>query len=250
MDVTLNQWLALLLCGLLIGVAKTGIPGVGILVVPIMAGVFAAKESVGVLLGILILADSFAAVLYRYKCRYKEILIMMPATITGVVLGACLMKKIDDQTLKPLIGIIVLVLLGVRQLALILTGGNRDKIDSLSTHWIAASGFGFLAGLTSMLANAAGPVMMLYLLSMRLDKHLFVGTAAWYFFILNWLKVPFAIPLRMFTIQSLILDAATIPTIALGAALGVWLLHRIPQKVFETVIALLTAAAAVNLLFK
>ncbi len=247
-ELTGSQWILLLLCGLLIGIAKTGVPGFGILVVPLMAMIFPASASTGILLGMLITADIFAAIYYRYSAQWKLILQLLPGTIIGVVAAAALMKSVNDSLLGKLIGIVVLVMLAGRYAANLLPAGTRQNLDALRTHWSIATLFGSMAGFTSMLANAAGPVMTLYLLSLGLDKKRFVGLNAWYFFLLNWLKVPFSAGQNLMNKHSLIIDAATFPAIAIGALLGVWLLNKLPQKVFEVVVTALTATAAVKLL--
>jgi len=108
---------------------------------------------------------------------------------------------------------------------------------------------GFIAGVTTMMANAAGPVMVIYLLAMRLPKFAFIGTSAWFFFAVNWLKVPFSANLDLMTWQSIRLDLMMLPLIALGAVAGILFLRRVPQKIFNDLVQILAAAAAVKLLF-
>ena len=125
---------------------------------------------------------------------------------------------------------------------------------SAMTGFVAAYSFdnlwlGFLAGVTTMMANAAGPIMIIYLLAMRLPKVEFVGTGAWFFFIINWLKVPFSANLQLMTVESVKLDLMMLPFIALGALAGIFLLKRIPQKAFAAVVQIFAAAAAIKLLF-
>ena len=100
-----------------------------------------------------------------------------------------------------------------------------------------------------MMANAAGPIMIIYLLAMRLPKIEFVGTGAWFFFVVNWLKVPFSANLDLMTAASVKLDLMMLPFIAAGAVIGIFFLKRIPQKAFIAVVQVLAAAAAVKLLF-
>jgi uncharacterized membrane protein YfcA len=248
-DLQLYQWGLLLLCGLLIGVAKTGVPGVGILVVPLMAMLFPSRTSTGILLGMLICADVFAAIYYRYSVQWKMVWQLLPGTIVGVAGAALIMKSVTDNQLRPIIGVIVLVMLSGRYASNLLSSGTRESLDAFKTHWVVSTFFGGLAGFTSMLANAAGPVMTMYLLTLKLDKKRFVGLNAWYFFLLNWIKVPFSAGQDLINTQSLLIDAAAFPAIAAGAFLGVWLLNKLPQKAFEIIITLLTAAAAVKLIF-
>jgi uncharacterized membrane protein YfcA len=248
-DLTIYQWGLLLLCGLLIGVAKTGVPGFGILVVPLMAMIFPSRMSTGILLGMLICADVFAAIYYRYSVQWKQLVLLLPGTILGVVMAAMVMKSITDVGLRPIIGVVVLVMLSARHASNLLPSGTRESLDAFKTHWLVSTFFGGMAGFTSMLANAAGPVMTMYLLTLKLDKKRFVGLNAWYFFLLNWIKVPFSAGQDLINKQSLLIDAAAFPAIALGAFFGVWLLNKLPQKAFEIIITLLTAAAAVKLIF-
>jgi uncharacterized membrane protein YfcA len=100
-----------------------------------------------------------------------------------------------------------------------------------------------------MMGNAAGPIMIIYLLAMKLPKVEFVGTSAWFFFIINWLKVPLSMNLKLVTPESARLDLMMLPFIAAGAFVGIFLLRRIPQKAFNTVVQILAAAAAIKLLF-
>ena len=108
---------------------------------------------------------------------------------------------------------------------------------------------GLLAGATTMMANAAGPVMVLYLLSIHFPKQKFIGPAAWFFFIVNWIKVPLMTNLDMINLTSLKMDAAVFPAVVAGALTGIWLLKRIPQRLFNILALLLAAAAAIKLLF-
>ena len=108
---------------------------------------------------------------------------------------------------------------------------------------------GLLAGMTTMMANAAGPVMVLYLLSMHFPKQKFIGTAAWFFFIVNWVKVPLMTNLDMINAASLKIDLMVFPAVVLGAIAGIWMLKRIPQRAFNIIALILAAAAAIKLLF-
>ncbi|MHC4927423.1 MAG: sulfite exporter TauE/SafE family protein [Planctomycetota bacterium] len=240
------QWAALLVGGFLIGVAKTGLPGVGILVVPLLAMAFGGKPSVGLLLPILIFADIFAVTYYRRHGEWKHLMKLLPWALVGVGIGFFVLKMIDSEQLKPVIGAIVLVMLGLRFQTLL--GKDKDS-DHVSHNRLFAATMGTAAGVTTMMANAAGPVMTLYLLSMGFDKKKFIGTAAWFFFIVNWIKVPLMGGLGMITLESLKLDLVAFPAVAVGAFAGIWLLKRIPQKLFNMIALALAAAAAVKLLF-
>jgi uncharacterized membrane protein YfcA len=108
---------------------------------------------------------------------------------------------------------------------------------------------GLLAGTTTMLANAAGPIMVIYLLAMGLPKKEFIGTGAWYFFLGNLFKVPFSASLGLINPASLKLNLLLFPGIALGAVLGILVIKKIPEKSFSVIVQALTAAAALKLIF-
>ncbi|OQA03084.1 MAG: Sulfite exporter TauE/SafE [Planctomycetes bacterium ADurb.Bin401] len=237
------QWLIMLLCAVLVGLNKTALPGVGIIVVPLIASFFPARLSTGLLLPMLALADLFAVGYYHRHANWKIILKLLPAAIVGIAAGSIVIRRIDDQSLRPVIGIIVLVMLALNCL--------REKYvkQDFSESKIFAGIMGFLAGLTTQLANAAGPVMTIYLLSMRLPKYEFIGTGAWYFLILNWLKMAIFASEGRITVQTISADIAMLPLIAAGAFAGIYILKKVPQKWFNWVVQILAAAAAVKLLF-
>lgn len=236
-------WVMLAFCGVLVGLSKTALPGAGILAVPLAAMAVPAKASVGLLLPLLIFADLFAAAYYRRQAQWSCLLRLLPAALLGIAAGFVLMTRLDDRRLAPLIGIVVLGMLALKARGFSSNGG-KPPFGRLFAY-----AMGFAAGITTLLANAAGPVMMLYLLSMNLDKDKFVGTSAWFFFVVNWVKVPFLQHLGLITPQSLLADVYVFPAVALGAVGGIILLRHIPQQLFEILTVVLTAAAAVKLLF-
>jgi uncharacterized membrane protein YfcA len=245
LDVDLFGWFVISVSAIVVGVSKTGMPGLGILPVPLMALAFSTRESTGLLLGILILADLFAITYHRRNAKWRHVLQLLPAALAGIVAGYFGLRVINDQQLKPIIGGIVLVMLALNYWR---TRAKGDETPVPSQWWFAA-GLGFMAGVTTMMANAAGPVMIIYLLAMRLPKVQFVGTGAWFFFVVNWLKVPFSANLNLMTAASVKLNLMMLPFIAAGALLGILFLRRIPQKAFTAIVQILAAAAAVRLLF-
>jgi uncharacterized membrane protein YfcA len=246
-ELSWTGWLLVGLCGVLVGVSKTGLPGLGILIVPLMAMALPrhARESTGVMLGMLILGDLFAATYYRHIAEWKYVLRLLPPAFAGIVVGWQLMGLVTDVQLKRIIGVIVLAMLAIHFWRTRL----RTEDAPIPTRWGFTAMLGFVAGVTTMMANAAGPVMVIYLLAMRLPKLAFVGTSAWFFFVVNWLKVPFSAQLALTTGASVKVGLLTLPLIALGAVVGIFVLRRIPQKVFNGVIQILAAAAALKLLF-
>ncbi len=239
-------WLVSALSAAVIGISKTGIPGSGILAIPAMAEVLPARSSTGVVLVLLIFADMFAVAYYKRHAVWGHLLRILPFTAAGIVLGYLALGRISDRQLQPVIGGIVLTMLLLNFVFL------RDKRDGVqpripSQRWFAAA-LGLTAGVTTMMANAAGPILVIYLVAMRLPKQQFIGTSAWYFLILNWVKVPFSANLGLINLESLRFNLALFPLVALGAAAGIFILKRIPQKVFSSAVQALAGLAAVKLL--
>ncbi len=248
-DLTTLQWATLALTAFLVGIAKTGVPGVGIIAVPLIAIAWPdAKESVGLLLPLLIFADLFAAGYYRRKALWTHIIRLIPWALSGIITGYFAMMRIDGQHLKPVIGGIVLAMLALKfwQSSRKKTDCTEDK--ELHLQWFFVVFIGFLSGITSMMANAAGPIMIIYLLAMHLPKTQFVGTAAWFFFIVNWLKFPFMMKLNLINVESLKLNVTLFPLIVIGAISGILILKHIPQKIFNKAVLILATAAAIKLI--
>ena len=245
------QWLFIFSAAFLVGVSKTGINGLGILAVVIAASVLPARESVGTLLLTLIGGDIFAVLFYRRHANWSQLLRLFPWTAAGVVAGALTLwlGRIDNDGARHLIGVILLVLIVGDFARRWLQKGREEAVPGvLKTKW-AAGLTGLTAGFTTMVANAAGPVMTLYLLAEELPKMEFMGTTAWFFLALNLFKVPFSIGLGMITWSSAGISLRMLPFIILGALTGRWLLRYIDQQRFVQIALGLTLVAAVRLLF-
>jgi uncharacterized membrane protein YfcA len=154
------------------------------------------------------------------------------------------MDRIDDSQFKPIIGWIILSLTAIQAARMQRPGWFQHLPHSTAFVW----SMGLLAGLTTMLANAAGPVMALYFLAVALPKMEFVGTSAWFFLIVNLIKVPFSASLGLIRPDTLALNGLLIPAIALGLLAGRFLVRRISQHWFEGLLLIFAAAAALRLI--
>jgi uncharacterized protein len=239
------QWGVAYLSTVLIGLTKTGLPGLGILFVPLFALVFPARASTGIVLPLLIVGDLVAVLWYRRHAVWAHLVRLLPWAVAGIVAGFFALGKVNDRQLRPILGALILVLLGISIWREMATKGKA----AVPTTWWFAGITGFLAGLTTMMANAAGPVMMLYLLAMRLPKDEFIGTSAWFFAAVNWVKVPFSLGLGLITPPSLAADAILAAGVLVGAVLGIVVVNRLPQRAFSVSMQALTAVAAVLLFF-
>ena len=228
----------------LIGLSKTGLPGIGILAVVAVAAVIPARASTGLILPMLIVADIFAVSHYHRHTAWKHLVRLLPCVVAGVVLGYLAMGRLSDDQVRRLIGGIVLGLLALN------AWRTRTRSDdtAVPTAWWFPAGMGLLAGITTMLANAAGPIMIVYLLAMRLPKEEFVGTGAWYFLMVNCFKVPFSAHLGLITPASLNFNLVLLPLVIGGALAGIAVVKRLPEKQFNAIIQVLALAGAIFLL--
>jgi uncharacterized membrane protein YfcA len=244
MDVTGWEWAVAVLGAVILGISKTGLPGVGILAIPMFAAIMPAKASTGIVLPMLVVADLFAVAVYRRHAEWSHLWRLFPWTIAGVVAGYFLMGVIDDRQLRPVIGAIVLTMLALNHWRQARPGSEPH----IPTHMAFGATIGLLAGLLTMLANAAGPIMIIYLLAMRLPKVEFISTGAWYFFFMNLFKIPFSYNLGLINAESLRFNLVLVPAIVVGALLGFKLLRWIPEKPFALAMQILAAIGAVRLL--
>ncbi|MEO0340124.1 MAG: sulfite exporter TauE/SafE family protein [Bacteroidota bacterium] len=233
------------LCAALIGMAKAGVKGMGMLAVPILASVFGGKASAGIMLPLLTFADIFAIAYYNRHSNWEYIIKLMPSAMIGVLLGVWVGALINDDTFKILMGILIVIGLG-----LMIFLEWKALPARVTTSWWFASVFGALGGFSTMIGNAAGPVMAVYLLSTRISKNEFIGTGAWFFALINIFKWPFHVFVwKTISWPTFGLDVLGIPAIALGVWLGVVIIKRINEKTFRYFIIGMTFLIALRLIF-
>ena len=243
MDLSPYDWAFLAFASICFGMAKTALAGLGTLGVAIFATVMPARESVGVALVVLIVADVIAVTIYRRHADWPQLLRLFPWTFAGFFAGAYALGRVDDVTARRLIGGIVFALVVIRFAREYL--GSREEAPH--ARWVAPAA-GILTGFVTMVANAAGPIMALYLLAMRLPKLTFVGTTAWFFLAINLAKVPFLSSLGLIDVDSLKHSVRLWPFAIGGALLGRWMITRINQRLFENLSLILAGLAGLRLL--
>jgi len=239
------QWLLLGLGSFFTGLSKTGVAGLGVLPVALFANALPARASTGALLPVLLCADFFGVALFRRHASWPHLWRLFPGVIAGIVAGYFALGRVGDLAIQRLIGVILLVMVALHCWRQRRSGQLNDRIPHSA--WFAAV-TGILAGFTTMVANAAGPVMGLYLLAIGLPKLAFVGTGAWFFMLVNACKVPFSMKLGLITPDSLAMDAVLAIPMIPGALLGPIVLRRLNQKAFEAMVLALTVLAALRLL--
>ena len=233
------QYAAGVACAFMMGMAKTGMPGLGILAVPMMVLALGdVRLAAGWLLPMLCFADLFAVYYWRKHNSAGKLFSLAPWVMVGMAIGAYTLT-LSEKHLRPMVGTIILVML-----CLYLWRRFRSATPT-AAHPLP---YGIAAGFSTTVANAAGPVMSLYLLSKQLPKDEFVATGAWFFFFINLMKLPIYAWQGMISVQSLQFGATMAPAVMVGALAGRWLINHIPANIFEWSVIVLTAASTVLLL--
>jgi uncharacterized membrane protein YfcA len=239
------QWALIGLSGVLIGMNKAGLMGAATAAIPIMAGIFGAQPSVGVVLPMLITADVLAVIYYRRHADWGVLLRLLPWTLMGVGVGVVVGDTIPDESFRMLLAVVVLVglaLLAFKELF------HRDV--HIPERWWLSMVLGLLAGFATMVGNAAGPITTLYFFSMGMSKNQFIGTGAWFFFVVNVLKVPLHIIFwETISLETLTVNAIAAPVILMGGAFGLVLVRRIKERPYRAFILIVTAVISIRLFF-
>lgn len=237
------QWGIASLAAVIVGISKSGIGGLGMLAVVLFAQIIPAKQATGLVLPLLCFGDVVGATYYRKHASWQHLWRLFPWTAAGVVIGYFALGEIDDRQAQLLVGGIVLVLVAMHLI-------RRRRAGHETEHgaWFAPT-IGVLAGFTTLVANAAGPLMAVYMLAMRLPKMNYVGTGAVFFLLLNLFKVPFMLHLGLINAASFSLNLTLVPLVFAGAWLGRMLVVRIDQRSFENLALGLSLLAGLKLLF-
>ena len=240
-DLSWWRWALIAFSAFSIGLAKTGVPGLGILAVPMaVLAVGDARQSSGWLLPLLIFADTLAIWIYRKNPSARAVFGLAPWVVGGMVVGAFVLGY-PEGIIRPVVGAILLVIL-----TLFLLRQRGVDLTPVDAPWTAGV-YGTSAGFATMVANAAGPVMNVYLLSRKLPREDFVAASAWFFFFINVAKVPVFWWRGMIDLTSLRADVVLIPAVLVGAFTGRRVLAVMPERVFVVVVTVLAFVATLLL---
>ncbi|MBZ6255999.1 sulfite exporter TauE/SafE family protein [Streptomyces olivaceus] len=252
------QFAALAFAALLVGFSKTAVSGANTVSLAIFAAVLPARASTGILLPVLIAGDVLAVLTYRRHAHWPTLWRLFPAVAVGVVVGTLFLVWADDAIVRTSIGVILLFMAGVTVWRRRRDAANAGAADSDAAGRpdgsasragrVKARSYGVLGGFTTMVANAGGPVMSMYLLSAGFRKLGFLGTSAFFFLIVNVSKLPFSAGLGLIDGRSLLLDAVLVVFVVPGALLGKWAVTRINQRLFERLVIAATIVGGLQLL--
>jgi hypothetical protein len=239
------QWIAICFAVFLLGLSKSGIKGIGIVLVIILAFVFGEKASTGILLPMLICADIMAVIYYNRHANWNYIGKLMPWMVIGVLVGVWLGSLISEVLFKRAMAIIIIVSV------LIMFYSEHRPAANIPSNPIFSISAGFFSGFSTMIGNLAGPITNVYFLAMRLPKNEFIGTTAWLFFIINVFKLPFHFLVwKTVTKETLALNAVLFPVIVISFFSGIWIVKQLSNVNYRRLILIITASGGAFMLFK
>ena len=230
---------------LLLGIAKSGIKGLAVLIVTGLALVYGAKESTGILMPLLICGDILAVIYYKRYVKWVYLSKLLPWMVAGVLVGVVLGKDLPEDLFKS--GMAFIILISVAMMYY----WEQKKDRKVPNHWSFAALMGMMAGFTTMVGNLAGAFSNIYFLAIKLPKNEFIGTAAWLFFIINLFKVPFHIcSWGTINLASLQISLSLIPAVILGFMFGVSIVKKIKNDRYRQLILLLTGLGGLAIFFR
>ena len=268
---TAITWILLMVVASLCGIAKTALPGAATIAVALCTAVMPAKESTGAILLMLMTGDLLAVWSYRRDADFHMLRRLVPAVLTGVGAGALFLHLASNDSTRRLIGAVLLLLVAItlaqrRSASRAPDDASAARAPSPPAPTPAAREepgapaapaagsrsarliYGGLAGFTTMVANAGGPVTSMYFLACRYPVKAFLGTTAWFFFLVNLVKLPFSVSAGLVNATTLSLTGIAAPAVIASALAGRRLAERMDQRVFEPIIIALTIVSALPLL--
>jgi len=229
----------------LIGLAKGGFGGMlGSLATPLLALVMPADQVIGLVLPILMVADVFAVIMHWRRWNGRLIVLLLPGAILGVTIGTLFITNSPTEMLRLALGIIVLIFAVYK----IFEKRVMKNLSYSPKNWHGVLA-GTVTGFSSALAHTGAPPVSIYLLFQQVAPQTYIGTSVLFFFILNWIKVPYYFYADLFDADRIQTIIWVLPLVLGGAFFGRWLSDRFRKETFEMVIVAFLIVAALMLIF-
>lgn len=209
-----------------VGLAKSGlIPSAGAAAVPILVLAMPPRDAAGMMLPILMVMDVIALTNLRREVDWANLRILLPGAVAGIFLGALTASFLSDAAIELAVGLISILFVFNTLLPKSARAGARPS-PRRGVFW------GAVAGVTSFVSHTGGPPFQIYMLPQRLPPARFAGTSAWFFAVVNAVKLLPYFLLGQLSAQNLELSALGLPAAILGIALGLYLVRRVPLDLF------------------
>jgi hypothetical protein len=234
-----------LMAAFCMGLAKAGFSGMSMVSVVILADIYGPKASVGLALPLLIAADLMAYPAFLKHGSWRPVWKLLAPALVGIGIGWWVLGGISEMTARRVIGACVLAMVALQ----VLRQGRPVDFDRMAGSRFFGLASGVLGGFATMLANAAGPVIQLYLMARKVPKMELIGIGARFFLLINLIKVPLNARLALITQESLLENLRLLPAVVVGILGGRWLLRHVPQAAFEWMIVIFAALAGIRMIF-
>ena len=237
-------WAVAILAVFVVGLSKSGLVGsMGMVAVPMLALVMPARDATGMMLPVLLSMDAIAIWIYRKEANWHVLRIMLPGAFVGTILGWLLWSVVTDAQVLLAVGIITVLFM----LDALLPIRKRLPDTPPSRGWGAF--WGGAAGVTSFISHTGGPPFQIYTLPLGMTPTVYAATTAFFFAIVNTLKLaPFWF-LGTLSVSNLELSAILIPFGLVGVGVGVYLVRRISTRAFYTIAYVLILLLGIKLLY-
>ncbi len=222
-------WLAALAGVTILGLAKGGFAGLGVLGVPIMALGMSPVLAAAILLPILLVQDVFSVRAFGAHRDNRVLALMLPGSCLGIFAGWALARFVPVAAVEAAVGVIALGF-GIQRI----WAEHRGTPARVGRPWQGVA-MGAAAGFTSQIAHAGGPPFQMHVLPMKLPRDMFIGTSSVFFAVINWLKVPAYAALGTFTPANMALAAALMPAALASTWAGTVLVRRVDGPRFYAI---------------
>ncbi len=236
-------WACAIVATLLVGASKGGLPGVGVLGVPVLAQAVSPVVAAGLLLPLLVVSDWYGLWMYRKNFDLRVIKLMVATGIIGLLIGWATAHITNDAIVKLIVGLIGLFYCVDAILKL------KREVKPTTENIPRATFWGSIAGFTSFVAHAGGPPYQMYVLPLKLDKMTYAGTTTIVFAIINVLKLPPYWMLGQINLTSLEICAWLTPVALIGAFLGFHLTRLLPEKLFFRLVEIALFLLSIKLIW-
>jgi uncharacterized membrane protein YfcA len=241
---TLN-WVLIFLSALIIGLSKSGMKGMDMMNVTIMAIVFGGKASTGIVLPLLCIADVMAVIYYHRHAQWSHFWKLLPWMVLGILVGVFLGKDLNESIFRKVMAFIIILTVAIM---LLLEFNKRLKVPN---NRLFVATMGLISGFTTMFGNLAGAFSSIYFLAMRMVKNDFIGTAAWVFLVINFFKLPFQfIYWHNINLNTLKIDLMLLPALFIGFFCGIRIVSKIKDDTYRKVVIVLTFIGAIFIFLK
>jgi uncharacterized protein len=226
----------------LMGLAKGGFAGLGLLALPLMTLVASPVQGAAIMLPILMVQDVVSVASYWGKWDRRNLALLMPGAVFGVLAGYLLAAKVPEAAIELAVGVISIGF-GLRHLL------ASDDLPATRPGRIGGSFWGAVAGFTSMISHAGGPPFQIFVMPQKLPRDVFVGTGVVFFALVNWMKLPPYIGLGQFTAETLWTALALIPVAIASTWAGVVLVQHVSGRLLYKIVYCLLVLLGLKLCF-